>query len=146
MSSPRARAVSGRRCSHSSGEGEDFLARLLFFFFMKTAITRKRKVEKSIPRWEMNRLSEGYKPAVDKVPSGVFSVMWVPKFLFLPAKSRTFGPKKAKYVFFLGTYRPCQLIWCPVGCWLWRAGCTSQDTYLLYLVAPLKLNLGMVLR
>ena len=31
-----------------------------FFFFTKTAITRERKVEKSFPRWEMTRLSEGY--------------------------------------------------------------------------------------
>ena len=31
-------------------------------------------------------------------------------------------------------YRPCRLNWCPVGWWLWRAGCISQDTYLLYLL------------
>ena len=48
-----------------------------------------------------------------------------------------FGPKTAifaqKYLF-LGTGRPCQLIWCPVGWWLWRAGCISRDTYLLHVV------------
>ena len=37
------------------------------FFFTKTAVTQERKVEKSIPRWEMNRPSEDYKRAVDKI-------------------------------------------------------------------------------
>ena len=47
--------------------GEDFLTRRpSFFFFTKTAITRERKVKKSFPTWEMNRLSEGYKRAVDQ--------------------------------------------------------------------------------
>ena len=32
------------------------------------------------------------------------------------------------------TYITCRLIWCPVGWWFWRAGCISQDTYLLYLL------------
>ena len=49
---------------------------------------------------------------------------------------RMFEPKMAiyapKYVFF-GTYRPYRLIWCPDGWWLCRAGCISQDTYLLYI-------------
>ena len=52
-----ARAVTGRRCPQS-GEGEDLLAQQLFFF-MKTAITLDRKVEKSFPRWEINRHVEG---------------------------------------------------------------------------------------
>ena len=67
LSSPRAentRAVTGRRSPHS-GIVEDFLAHQPFFSFSKTAITRKRKVEKLIPRLEMNRLSERYKQAVD---------------------------------------------------------------------------------
>ena len=56
---------------------------------------------------------------------GGFSVIWVP---FLPpVKIRIFGPKMAifapKYTF-LGTYRPCRLIWCPVG-WL-VVGCGVQ--------------------
>ena len=57
LSSPKglraesARAVTGRQCPHS-GEGEDFLTRRPgFFFFTKTAITRKQKVEKSLPTW-----------------------------------------------------------------------------------------------
>ena len=36
------------------------------FFFMKTAVTRERKVEKSLPKWEMTGLSKGYKRAVDQ--------------------------------------------------------------------------------
>ena len=52
-----ARAVAGRLCPHS-GEGEDFLMGQLNFF-MKTAVTPERKVEKSIPRWEINRHAEG---------------------------------------------------------------------------------------
>ena len=48
---------------------------------------------------------------------------------------RMFGPRTAifapKYAF-LGTKRPCRFIWCPVGWWLWRAGCILQDTYLHY--------------
>ena len=44
-----ARAVTGRRYPHS-GEGEDFT---------KTAVTPERKVEKPIPRWEINRHAEG---------------------------------------------------------------------------------------
>ena len=70
LSSPRARragpkglraesamAVTGRRCPHS-GKGEDFLTGQLIFF-TETAVTPERKVEKSIPRWEINRHAEG---------------------------------------------------------------------------------------
>ena len=53
----RARAVTGRRCLHS-GEGEDFLMGQLNFF-TETAVTPERKVEKSFPRWEINRHVEG---------------------------------------------------------------------------------------
>ena len=55
LSSPRAesaRAVTGRQCPHS-GEGEDLL-------------TRRSKVKKTSPTWEIDRLSEGYKQAVDQ--------------------------------------------------------------------------------
>ena len=60
LSSPRAesaRAVTGRRCPHSR-EGEDFLTGQPDFF-TKTAVTPERKVEKSFPRWEINRHAEG---------------------------------------------------------------------------------------
>ena len=52
-----ARAVTGRQCPHS-GEGKDFLMGQLNFF-TKTAVTPEQKVEKSIPRSEINRHAEG---------------------------------------------------------------------------------------
>ena len=52
-----ARAFTGRRNSHS-GRGEDFL-RGKPNFFTETAVTPERKVEKSFPRWEINRHAEG---------------------------------------------------------------------------------------
>ena len=58
--SPRAesaRAVTGRRNSYSA-RGEDFLTGQLDFF-TETAVTPDRKVEKSFPRWEINRHVEG---------------------------------------------------------------------------------------
>ena len=47
-----ARAVTG------SEEGEDFLTGQPDFF-TETAVTPERKVEKSFPRWEINRHVEG---------------------------------------------------------------------------------------
>ena len=52
-----ARAVTGRRNSHS-GRGEDFMTGQLDFF-TETAVTPERKVEKWFPRWEINRHVEG---------------------------------------------------------------------------------------
>ena len=52
-----ARAVTGRRNSYS-GRGEDFLSRQPNFF-TETAVTPERKVEKWVPRWEINRHAEG---------------------------------------------------------------------------------------
>ena len=52
-----ARAVTGRRCPHS-GKGEDLLTGQPDFF-TETAVTPERKVEKSFPRWEINRHVEG---------------------------------------------------------------------------------------
>ena len=67
LSSPRAglkglraesaRAFTGRRCPHS-GKGEDFLTGQPNFF-TETALTPEQKVEKSFPRWEINRHAEG---------------------------------------------------------------------------------------
>ena len=60
LSSPlaeSARAFTGRRCPHS-GRGEDFLTGQPDFF-TETAVTPDRKVEKSFPRWEINRHDEG---------------------------------------------------------------------------------------
>ena len=65
--------------------------------------------------------------------------MQVPKHLLSPVKIRIFCPKKSKFgpnLAFLVNLRqvmqaysmPCWWVgWC-----LWRAGCISQDTYLLY--------------
>ena len=61
--------------------------------------------------------------------------MWVTKLLIFPVEIRIFCPKTTKFCpkyAFMGTYRHCRFIWCPVGWWLWRAGCILQDTYLLY--------------
>ena len=58
-------------------------------FFTKTAITQERKVEKTLPRWEMKRLYEGYKRAVDQ--------KWghMAKIGFLGQEIKISGPKKA---------------------------------------------------
>ena len=42
----------------TGGKGEDFLSRQPDFF-TETAVTSERKVEKSFPRWEINRHVEG---------------------------------------------------------------------------------------
>ena len=68
FSSPRAksaRAFTGRWYPHS-GEGEDFLTRRPISFFYKNSHKSETRSRKSIPRWEMNRLSKGYKQAVDQ--------------------------------------------------------------------------------
>ena len=68
---------------------------------------------------------------------GWFSVMWVTKLLIFPVKKGFFAqkpPNLARIWHFwplLAHLVPCW--W--VGWWLWRAGCISQDTYLLYFFA-----------
>ena len=65
--------------------------------------------------------------------------MWVPKLLLFPViiriscpKMTKFGPKVAFLVIF-GQALPAHLVPCWwLGWWLWRGGCISQDTYLLY--------------
>merc|ERR1712004_850157 len=52
-------------------------------------INRERKVEISLPRWEMNNLSEGYKRDVDKI-----GVVW--QISDFSARNRDFGPKKKR--------------------------------------------------
>ena len=52
-----ARAFTGRQNSHS-GRGEDFVTGQPVFF-TETAVPSERKVEKSFPRWEINRHVEG---------------------------------------------------------------------------------------
>ena len=66
---------------------------------------------------------------------GGFSVMWVTKLLISPVKKGFFAQKRPNLAWnwhfwpLLAHLVPCW--W--VGWWLWRAGCISQDTYLLYL-------------
>ena len=70
---------------------------------------------------------------------GDFSFMWVPKLLLSLVKIRTFCPETTKFgqklafLCIFGQTLPAHLVPCWwVGWWLWRAGCISQDTYLLY--------------
>ena len=59
---------------------------------------------------------------------GGFSVMRVKKLWFLQEKLGFFAQNWHFCSFWA---KPCWLIWW-VGWWLWRAGCISQDTYLIY--------------
>ena len=57
-------------------------------------------------------------------------------------KTTKFGQKLAFLVIF-GQALPAHLVPCWwIGWWLWRAGCISQDTYLLYSIADC--NLWMI--
>ena len=65
--------------------------------------------------------------------------MWVTKLLISPVKKRIFCPKTTKFgpklAFLVNLGQAMQAYSVPcwwVGWWLWRAGCISQDTYLLY--------------
>ena len=73
---------------------------------------------------------------------GEFSVMWVTKLLISPVKKRIFSPKTTKFgpklAFLVDMGQAMQVF--SVPCWwvgwrLWRAGCISQDTYLLYVIS-----------
>ena len=70
---------------------------------------------------------------------GGFSVKWVTKLLIFPVEIRIFCPKTTKFgpklAFLVNLGQAMQAYSVPcwwVGWWLWRAGCISQDTYLLY--------------
>ena len=65
--------------------------------------------------------------------------MWVTKLMISQVKKRTFCPKTTKFgpklAFLVNLGQAMQAYSVPcwwVGWWLWRAGCISQDTYLLY--------------
>ena len=80
------------------------------------------------------------KPMWTRPPAG-FSVMWVTKLLISPVKKRIFCPKTTKFgpklAFLVKLGQAMQAYSVPcwwVGWWLWRAGCISQDTYLLYFI------------
>ena len=61
--------------------------------------------------------------------------MWVTKLLISPVKKRIFCPKTTKFIpklaFLVNLGQAMQAYSVPCW-WLWRAGCISQDTYLLY--------------
>ena len=61
--SESARAVTDRRCPNS--EEGDFLARLPFFFY-ENGHNLGTKSQKIVSNVGMNRLSEGYKRAIDQ--------------------------------------------------------------------------------
>ena len=70
--------------------------------------------------------------------------MWVTKLLISPVKKRIFCPKTTKFgpklAFLVNLGQAMQAYTVPcwwVGWWLWRAGCISQETYLLYDVLAL---------
>ena len=65
---------------------------------------------------------------------GVFSVVWVQIRIFGPDTAK-FCPKNA----FLGTYRPCRLIWCPVawllgGCCAWAVSRKTPIFFICYML------------
>ena len=72
---------------------------------------------------------------------GEFSVMWVTKLMISQVKKRIFCPKTTKFnpklafLVNLGQAMQAYLVPCWwVDWWLWRTGCISQDTYLLYML------------
>ena len=71
--------------------------------------------------------------------------MWVTKLLIFPVEIKIFCPKMTKFgpklAFLVNLGQAMQAYMVPcwwVGWWLWRAGCISQDTYLLYCIFCLK--------
>ena len=77
---------------------------------------------------------------VNKVPRWVFRYVGNKAYDF-SSKKRIFCPKTTKFgpklAFLVNLGQAMQAYSVPcwwVGWWLWRAGCISQDTYLLYLL------------
>ena len=67
--------------------------------------------------------------------------MWVTKLLIFPVEIRIYCFKTTKFgqklAFLVNLGEAMQAYSVPcwlVGWWLWRAGCISQDTYLLYII------------
>ena len=151
-----ASAITGRRHSRS-GVGEDFLMRhFLYYENCRFSVTKSQKIDPKVRNPPSRR---GLQTGHWRSP-GSYSKKRIfgpkPKVLgpqntsqFNPCSSHyraklckeksTLLPNKYHYfsgfrVSFLGTNRPCRLIWYPVG-WLVGGcgeGCISQDTYLLY--------------
>ena len=77
---------------------------------------------------------------VNKVPRWVLRYMGIKTFDFSSKKKEFFCPKTTKFgpklAFLVNLGQAMQAYSVPcwwVGWWLWRAGCISQDTYLLYI-------------
>ena len=71
--------------------------------------------------------------------------MWVTKLLIFPVEIRIFCPKMTKFgpklAFLVNLGQAMHAYSVPcwwVGWWLRRAGCISQDTYLLYILVRLE--------
>ena len=65
------------------------------------SVTPELKVEKWLPRQEMNGLSEGYKRAIDQNMGCMAKI-----FGFFFAKRRDFGPQKNTHFFTLTMFWP----------------------------------------
>ena len=91
-------------------------------FFTKTAVTRKRKVEKTIRRWQIDRLAEGYIRARFFGPKKGFALVF-----FLERKKRIIGPFSVFCV-------DCIAGWSPGGCSgpFWAKNWTKKFTFHLY--------------
>ena len=88
---------------------------------------------------------------MNNVPRWVFRYVGN-KTLISPVKKRIFCPKTTKLgpklAFLVNLGQAMQAYSVPcwwVGWWLWRAGCTSQDTYLLYCRIGCNRTLAIVL-
>ena len=90
-----ARADTGRRCPKSGME--DFLVRRPVFYGFWL---RKRKVQKSIRRCQINRLPWGYKEAIDKFPGPLVKTDF-------RAEIQIFGPPKKSAFRFKPTGQSC---------------------------------------
>ena len=67
-------------------------------FFTETAVTPERKVEKSFPRWEINRHAEGYKWVINQ--------NWGRMEKNFGPKTEILGPKKSAHFLMETMYRP----------------------------------------
>ena len=79
--------------------------------------------------------------------------MWVTKLLVSPVKIRILAQKMTKFglklafLVILGQALPAHLVRCWwIGWWLWRAGCISQDTNLLYAYSCISFNVIQTLK
>ena len=98
--------------------------------------------------WHFITISSHSRPDnnLNKVPMGFFCCVGT-KLLLSPVRIRVFRPKTTKFgpklVFLVNFGQAMQAYSVPcwwVGWWLCRAGCISQDTYLLYMIKLLFLG------